>query len=251
VTVVENAPRILAVEEPEAGHLVGRVFAGEGIEVLTEANTKRVSYEGGRFELEVDGTTVRAERLLVATGRRANLSDIGLESVGLDPSVRMLEVDGRLRAADGLWAIGDITGKGAFTHVSMYQAAVVVRDVLGEGGPAADYRAVTRVTFTEPEVASVGLTEEQARDQGLDPVTAIGDLGARGWLAKEEGLIKVVADPARDVLVGATVVGSAGGEVLSMLALAVHAETPLATLRTMHYAYPTFHRAVESVLKDL
>ena len=133
----------------------------------------------------------------------------------------------------------------------MYQAAVVVRDVLGEGGPAADYRAVTRVTFTEPEVASVGLTEEQARDRGLEPVTASGDLGARGWLAKEEGLVKLVADPAREVLVGATVVGSAGGEVLSMLALAVHAETPIATLRSMHYAYPTFHRAVESVLDDL
>ncbi len=253
VTVVENAPRILAVEEPEAGDLVGRVFAGEGIEVLTEANTKRVSYDGGRFELEVDGTTVHAERLLVATGRRANLSDIGLESVGLDPSARMLEVDGRLRAADGLWAIGDITGKGAFTHVSMYQAGIAARDIRGEDGPPADYRALPRVTFTDPEVGSVGLTERQATEQGLAVRVGTTDLSAstRGWIHGAEGLVKLVEDADRGVLVGGTAVGPAGGEMLSMLTTAVHAEVPTDRLRTMIYAYPTFHRAVATALDAL
>ena len=125
-----------------------------------------------------------------------------------------------MRAGEKLWAVGDITGKGAFTHVSMYQAAVVVRDILGEDGPWADYRAVARVTFTEPEVASVGLTEQQARDAGLAVATASGDLGARGWLAKADGVVKLVADRDRGVLVGATVVGPAGGEILSMLVTA-------------------------------
>jgi pyruvate/2-oxoglutarate dehydrogenase complex dihydrolipoamide dehydrogenase (E3) component len=251
VTIVEAKDRLLLHDEPEASERLEQALAAEGVQVLTGVEIGSVAYEDGTFTLDLGDQQVSADKLLVAAGRRNNLSGIGLETVGVDPDADVVETDEWLRAGERLWAVGDITGKGAFTHVSMYQAAVVVRDVLGEGGPAADYRAVTRVTFTEPEVASVGLTEEQARDQGLDPVTAIGDLGARGWLAKEEGLIKVVADPARDVLVGATVVGSAGGEVLSMLALAVHAETPLATLRTMHYAYPTFHRAVESVLKDL
>ncbi len=120
----------------------------------------------------------------------------------------MLETDERLRAGEKLWAVGDITGKGAFTHVSMYQAAVVVRDILGEDGPWADYRAVSRVTFTTPEVASVGLSEAKAREQ-LDSVEValVEDLGARGWIAKEEGLIKLVADASRGMLVGATVVG--------------------------------------------
>jgi pyruvate/2-oxoglutarate dehydrogenase complex dihydrolipoamide dehydrogenase (E3) component len=133
----------------------------------------------------------------------------------------------------------------------MYQGAVVVNDLLGRDGPWADYRAVARVTFTAPEVASVGLTERDAREAGLDVVVATGDLGARGWLTQEEGLVKLVADRSREVLVGATVVGPAGGEILAVLTLAVQAEVPLATLLHLHYAYPTYHRAIEAVLKDL
>ena len=137
-----------------------------------------------------------------------------------------------MRAGEKLWAIGDITGKGAFTHVSMYQAAVVVRDVLGEDGPWADYRAVTRVTFTDAGGRLGGADRGAGARRGASTSPSRrGDLGARGWLAKEEGLVKLVAEPAREVLVGGSVVGSAGGEVLSMLALAVHAEIPLATLR--------------------
>ena len=192
-----------------------------------------------------------AERLLAATGRRAGLADLGVAAAGLDPSAGAIPVDERMRAADGIWAIGDITGKGAFTHVSMYQADVVVDDILGQDGPAADYRAVARVTFTVPEVASVGLSEKAAREQGLDVVTATGDLGSRGWLAQEDGLVKLVADRARGILVGACVVGPSGGEVLSMLATAMHAEIPVRTLTEMHFAYPTFHRAIESALSEL
>jgi pyruvate/2-oxoglutarate dehydrogenase complex dihydrolipoamide dehydrogenase (E3) component len=138
----------------------------------------------------------------------------------------------------------------------MYQAAVVVRDVLGEeDGPWADYRAVSRVTFTDPEVGSVGLTEQQARQQGLTVGTATSDTpnATRGWIhgPGNDGVVKLVADLDRGVLVGATAVGPSGGEVLSMLATAVHAEVPLATLRTMHFAYPTFHRGVQVAIEAL
>ena len=158
-----------------------------------------------------------------------------------------------MRAGDGLWAIGDITGKGAFTHVSMYQAAVAARDIRGLGGPTADYRAVPRVTFSDPEVAAVGMTERQARDAGLRVRVGSTDLGAsaRGWIHRGEGLVKLVEDADRGVLVGATAVGPSGGEVLSALAVAVHAEVPTVTLGSMIYAYPTFHRAIESALADL
>src|SRR5213080_4424954 len=103
-------------------------------------------------------STHTAERLLVATGRRT-----GVAAVGLDPAAKTIPTDGWMRAADGVWAIGDVTGKGAFTHISMYQADIAVRDILGQGGESADYRAVPRVTFTDPEIGSVGLTEDQAR----------------------------------------------------------------------------------------
>jgi pyruvate/2-oxoglutarate dehydrogenase complex dihydrolipoamide dehydrogenase (E3) component len=252
VTVIEVADRIIAVEEPEASEVLAKAFADAGIEVLTGVHIDEVKHDDSGFSIVLEeGRTVRAQRLLVAAGRRNNLADLGLEQVGLDPMVRFLEPDERMRIADGVWAIGDITGKGAFTHVSMYQADVVVRDVLGVDGPWADYRAVARVTFTAPEVGSVGLSEASARADGIDVVTASGDLGARGWLAEEPGLIKLVADRGRGVLVGACVVGPSGGEVLSMLATAVHAEIPIATLAEMHFAYPTYYRATQPVLRAL
>jgi pyruvate/2-oxoglutarate dehydrogenase complex dihydrolipoamide dehydrogenase (E3) component len=253
VTVLEVADRILAPEEPEASALVADVFGREGIQVLAGATISSVSYADGRFAVDVDGQTLQADKLLVAAGRRPNLADLGLDTVGLDPSARAVETDGRMRAGDGLWAIGDITGKGAFTHVSMYQSAIAARDILGQDGPEASYTAVPHVTFTDPEVGSVGMTEQQARAAGLNIRVGTTDLASstRGWIAKGEGLIKLVEDADRGVLVGATSVGPTGGEVLGMLVTAVHAEVPTATLRSMIYAYPTFHRAVEDALSRL
>ena len=135
----------------------------------------------------------------------------------------------------------------------MYQAGVVIRDVLGEDGPPAEYAALPRVTFTDPEVGSVGLTEEAAREE-LDAVqvgvTPLGET-TRGWIAKADGLIKVVADADSGLLVGATVVGPAGGEVLGALAVAVHGKVPVERLRSMIYAYPTLHRGIEDALGRL
>jgi pyruvate/2-oxoglutarate dehydrogenase complex dihydrolipoamide dehydrogenase (E3) component len=251
VTLVEVADRLVALEEPEASEALEQAFAESGIQVLTGAEIASVAYADGRFTLDLGDQELSADKLLVAAGRRNNLHGLGLEHVGLDPEARVLETDERMRATDGVWAVGDIVGKGAFTHVSMYQAAVVLNDLLGRDGPWADYRALARVTFTAPEVASVGLTEKAAREAGVDVVTATGDLGSRGWMARESGLIKLVADRGREVLVGGVVVGPAGGEVVSMLELAVHAEVPIATLLHQHFAYPTYHRAYETVLKDL
>lgn len=253
VSVLEVADRLLAPEEPESSRLLAEVFAGDGIQVLTGAMIGSVTYADGRFAVDVDGQVLHADKLLVAAGRRPNLADLGLEHAGLDPSARAVEVDERMRAGDGLWAIGDITGKGAFTHMSMYQAAIAVRDILGRPGPAAAYHAVPRVTFTDPEVGSVGMTEQQAREAGLNVRVGVTDLASstRGWIARSQGLVKLVEDADRGVLVGATSVGPAGGEVLSMLTTAVHAEVATETLRSMVYAYPTFHRAVEAALGEL
>jgi pyruvate/2-oxoglutarate dehydrogenase complex dihydrolipoamide dehydrogenase (E3) component len=252
VTVLELAPTLLPMEEPESGAALEKALTSAGIQVHTGVSIESVSYADGAFTADLGDLEVTADKLLVATGRRPLLADLGLDTVGLDPEARSLDTDERMRVSDGLWAIGDVTGKGAFTHISMYQAAIVVRDLLGEDGPWADYRAVPRVTFTHPEVASVGRSEEQARDNGLDVRTSlVEDLGARGWIAKQEGLVKLVADRERGVLVGASVVGHSAGEIVSMLATAVHAEVPVATLRSMVFAYPTLHRTIESALGGL
>ncbi|MEU1393127.1 MULTISPECIES: NAD(P)/FAD-dependent oxidoreductase [unclassified Nonomuraea] len=251
VTVIEAADRLLAVEEPEASAAVAKAFAAEGITVRTSVRSQRVEHDGDGFRISLADGTVVAERLLVAAGRRNNLRDLGLEQVGLDPDARVLDPDERMRVAEGVWAVGDITGKGAFTHMSMYQADLVIRDLTGGDGPWADYRAVGRVTFTAPEVGSVGLTEAAARDRGIDVQTVTGDLGTRGWIAEEAGPVKLVADAGRGVLVGGTVVGSAGGEVLAALVTAIHAEVSIRTLAEMHFAYPTFHRALQPLLRAL
>jgi pyruvate/2-oxoglutarate dehydrogenase complex dihydrolipoamide dehydrogenase (E3) component len=149
----------------------------------------------------------------------------------------------------------DITGVGAFTHVSMYQARIAAADIVGQKGDFADYRALPRVTFSDPEIGSVGLTEHAAR-QSITLVrvgrAAIPE-SSRGWIHKRgnAGLIKLIEDADRGVLVGATSAGPSGGEVLGLLALAIHAKVPTSRMRSMIYAYPTFHRAVESALDDL
>ena len=256
VTIVEALDRLLAFEEPESGQLVRDEFAREGIDVRTGARVERVAHDGRSFTVTLaDGSTVDSAGLLVATGRRVNLPDLGVETIGLDPKAKALTVDERLRVADGVWAVGDITGRGAFTHIAMYQADIVVRDILGQGGPGADYRALPRVTFTDPEIGAVGLTEAQARERGINVRVAHTDLteSTRGWIHKagNAGFIKLVADADQGVLVGATSAGPVGGEVLSALVVAVHGQVPVETLASMIYAYPTFHRAIESAVKQL
>ena len=256
VTLVEALPRLLALEEPAAGELVAGALRADGVDVRTGVLAASVSGRAGEITVRLqDGGSVTAEALLVATGRRVDVSAVGLDAVGVDASARAVPVDEWCRVADGVWAVGDITGKGAFTHVAMYQADVVVRDVLGQGGPPATYHAVPRVTFTDPEVGSVGLSSASAREQ-LAKVrvgTAAVPSSARGWIHKvgNEGFITLVEDAEQGVLVGATSAGPVGGEVLGLLALAVHARVPVTTLASMIYAYPTFHRGVQDALRDL
>ncbi|MEV0878261.1 NAD(P)/FAD-dependent oxidoreductase [Micromonospora echinofusca] len=286
VTVVEALDRVLAVEEPEASEVAAAALRADGVEIHTGVRAERVSHAGQGFTLRgAGGAEFTADRLLVVTGRRAHLDELGLDTVGVDAGRRYLAVDDRLHVTEGIWAVGDVTGEGAFTHVAMYQAGIVVADVLdharradagadpsgtasatggaagsGAGGsarvlPRADYRALPRVTFTDPEVGAVGLTEQQARERGVNVQVGLARLpsSARGWIHKagNEGFVKLVADADEGVLVGATSVGPAGGEVLSALVVAVHAAVPLARLRQMIYAYPTFHRAIEDALRDM
>lgn len=250
VTVLEVADRILAVEEPESAELVKGVFQSEGIGVHAGISIDAVAHDGEVFHVTCGQLTFEAERLLVAAGRRSRLDDIGLDTVDVEAG-RFLEVDDAMQVTDGLWAIGDIVGRGAFTHVSMYQSERAARSILGE--PLGEYdTSLPRVTFTDPEVGGVGLTEKQAREQGISVRIGLTDLAAssRGFVhgPGNAGLLKIVIDTDRDVIVGANSAGPAGGETLSALAFAVRAEIPVATLKNTIYAYPTFWRAIESAL---
>jgi pyruvate/2-oxoglutarate dehydrogenase complex dihydrolipoamide dehydrogenase (E3) component len=261
VTVVEAADRIAFREEPETSALLTEVFEGEGIDVRVGAGVERVtgdeSPEGREVTLHLaDGTTVVGERLLVATGRQCDLRALGVGAAGLDEDARVIGVDEHLRAAPGVYAIGDVTGAGAFTHVAAYHARIAAASILGHDTDPAETRAIPRVTFTDPEVGSVGLTEADAREQGIDVVIGHADASnsARGWMhAANDGggtpeLVKLVVDRKEQVLIGATVAGPMGGEVLAMLTLAVHARVPVPKLHSMVFAYPTFHRTIESAL---
>ncbi|GIE32283.1 pyridine nucleotide-disulfide oxidoreductase [Actinoplanes italicus] len=252
VTIIEGSERILAMEEPESSEVAAAVI---GATVRTGVRATKVTHDGA-FTVELsDGSSVTGEKLLVATGRAARLGDLGLENIGLDPSARFVTTDDRMRAGDRVWAVGDVTGNGNFTHMAMYEADIAVRDILGQGGPGADYRARPRVTFLDPEIGAVGLTAAQASAQfeqvqvGYVPLSST----SRGFVhgPGNEGFIKVVADAGRGVLVGATTAGPAGGEMIGALAVAVHAEVPISTLLSQIWAYPTFHRGIGDALKSL
>jgi pyruvate/2-oxoglutarate dehydrogenase complex dihydrolipoamide dehydrogenase (E3) component len=256
VTVVEALDRILTLEEPEASKLIQTVFEREGIEVLTGARVESASKaEAGMRLTLAGGRGLEAERVLVATGRRANLRDLGLETVGLDPAERFIPVDDHLRAAPGIWAVGDVTGKGAFTHVAVYQARIAIADILRRANPVADYAALPRVTFTDPEVGAVGLTESQARKQSIRIRTGYSPLSdsTRGFIhgPGNDGFIKLIEDADSGVLIGGTTSGPSGGEMLSMLSVAVAGKVPTERLRHMIWAYPTFHRGIEGALQAL
>lgn len=253
VTMIEGSDRLMAHEEPEASALVESVFAAEGITVVAGEHAVSVSQEDGGITVQTEGgRSITGDRLLVATGRMTDPAGLGLDTVGLDGSTRFIDVDDRMRAADGLWAMGDITGRAMFTHVAVYQGTIIADDLLGRDPMTPDYEAVPRVTFTDPEVAAVGLTEALARERGIDVAVTHKQVPAtfRGWIHKtgSEGIVKLVVDRERKVLVGATVVGPHAGEVLGLASLAVHEQTPIDRLRNMIYAFPTFHGAIGEAL---
>ena len=255
VTILEVGPRLLLPEEPEAAAVVADVLRREGVDVREGVGIDSVSAGGdGAVVNLAGGATLTGERVLVAAGRRPNLFDIGLETVGLDPHARTLDIDDRMRVlaggapVDGLYSVGDVTGHGAFTHVSVWQARVLAAHLLDGEDLFGGYHGLAWATFTDPEIGRAGLSEQQAREAGLQVRVGSSSIAAstRGWIhgPGNDGLVKLVEDVDRGVLVGATVVGPYGGEILGLLTLAVHAQVPVRTLATMHYAYPTLHRSV-------
>ena len=159
VTLVEGAERLLEAREPAPlGEALAAVLGGEGIDLVLGAQASAARREGEDYVLEVDGRELRGDRLLVATGRRPGVTGIGLETVEIEADAHGVPVDARLSAGERLWAIGDVTGIWPFTHVGKYQGEVVAANILGEPREA-NYEAVPRVVYTDPQAASAGATE--------------------------------------------------------------------------------------------
>ncbi|MEA2683863.1 MAG: hypothetical protein QOK05_2191 [Chloroflexota bacterium] len=258
VHLVETARAPLAAEEPEAGDFLQKALLAEGIEVSCGARVVKLAQAGGEISATLStGEMVLGDRLLVATGRKPNLEGLDLDAAGVRRSDRGLVAvnPATLQAADGVYAIGDINGLGGFTHLSTYHGTVLGRALRGQRVQA-DHRAIPRVTFTDPEVASVGMSEAHARERGLQVrVAGIDDLynaTARGYIhGLPGGLMKLVADEAEGRLVGATLVGPRSGEMINELALAIRAEVPLKVLADVVHAFPTFSRAFQGLLDEL
>jgi dihydrolipoamide dehydrogenase len=238
---------------------VAQALRDSGVTVRLGVEASRIQRPGGRGEVTVtlsNGETLRADELLVAMGRVANTEDVGLETVGLTPG-RPVEVDDQLRAqgVEGNWlyACGDVNGRNLLTHMGKYQARIAGDHITGKSVRAwADARATPQVIFTHPQVASVGLTEDEARQQGLSVRVvqyALGDVAGTALLGEKlGGTAKMVVDTSRRIIVGATFTGPEVGELLHAATIAVAGEVPLDTL---WHAVPSFPTVSEVWLRLL
>ncbi|MEA2716115.1 MAG: hypothetical protein QOI99_432 [Actinomycetota bacterium] len=256
VTLVDDAERLVPREEPSITDLLAGVLREDGVELRLGASVQRAEAVDGAARLTLaDGRSLQADRVLVATGRQPTVAGIGLERLGIEPGDGGLEVepDCRVRGHEHVWAAGDVTGIAPFTHTANYQARIVISNLLGT--PArADYRAIPRAIYTDPPVASVGMGGSDARDQGIEAVTASMDVGQTARAAADGdrgGRLVLTADPVRGVLVGAAAIGPHADEWMAEATLAIRAEVPIAVLADVVHAFPTFSEAFEPPLREL
>jgi pyruvate/2-oxoglutarate dehydrogenase complex dihydrolipoamide dehydrogenase (E3) component len=256
VTIVLEDDRLLSREDTAVGEAVARQFTQEGIDVRLGSRAVSVEVASGRTRVRLeDGDVLETERLVLAVGRRPRVEGLGFEGVGIKlGDGGGIDVDSRCRAAENIWAVGDVTAVMPFTHVAHYQGEIAADDILGRGRKA-DYRAIPRVVFSDPEVAAVGLTHDQAADQGISIKEGSVDLatlprtGTYG--SGYRGFMTVLADSERDVLIGAWAVAPLASEFIGASVLAIKANVPIATLADTPMQFPTFGEALTYAVKDL
>ena len=248
VTIIEGADHLLSREPAPLGEALAEVLRRDGIELVLGVHAAAARRAGEDYVVTLeDGREFRGDRLLAATGRRPRVEGIGLETVGITVDGHGIPVDARLQAGERLWAIGDVTGIWPLTHVGKYQGEVVASNILGEPREA-DYRAVPRVTYTDPQAGSVGATE--ARFSATVPVAELGktETYTRAY-AQSNGFLTLLSDG--EVLTGAYALGPEAGEWLQQATLAVRARVPLAILGDTIQPFPTFSEIYVAALKAL
>jgi dihydrolipoamide dehydrogenase len=248
VAVVEEAGHVLIHEPAPLGEALGEVLRAEGIELFLGVRATAARRDGEEYVLTLDsGDEVRGDRLLVATGRRPRTADIGLETVGVTAGRAGVPVDARLRVADRLWALGDVTGVRLLTHVGEYQGEVIASNILGEPRDA-HYEAIPDVVYTDPQAASVGASE--APFSGTAPLSEVAKTATYTHAyATSKGFLTLLSDGER--LTGAFALGPEAGEWLQQSTLAIRARVPLEVLRDVIQPFPTFSEIHAAALKDL
>jgi pyruvate/2-oxoglutarate dehydrogenase complex dihydrolipoamide dehydrogenase (E3) component len=248
VAVVDMAEHVLPREPAPLGEALGEVLRRDGVELVLGASATAARREGEDYVLEFDdGRELRGDRLLVATGRRPRVDGLGLDTVGVEADGHGIPVDAHLRAGERLWAIGDVTGIWPLTHVGKYQGEVVAANILGEPREA-NYEAVPRVVFTDPQAAAVGAGE--ARFSATAPVSEVPKTATytRAY-AESNGFLTLLSDGER--LTGAYALGPEAGEWLQQATLAIRARVPLEVLRDTIQPFPTFSEIYVAALKAL
>jgi dihydrolipoamide dehydrogenase len=248
VALIDRSAHVLAREPAPLGEALGEVLRREGIELVLAVNTTAVRRDGDDYVVELDdGRQLSGDRLLVATGRRPRVSDIGLETVGVDADPHGVPVDDHLRVADGVWAIGDVTGLWPLTHVGKYQGDVVAANILGEPRTA-NYEAVPRVVYTDPQAAAVGAMSGDY--SATVPVSQLPKTATytRAY-AESNGFLTLLSDGER--LTGAYALGPDAGEWMQQATLAIRAHVPIEVLRDTIQPFPTFSEIYNDALKAL
>jgi pyruvate/2-oxoglutarate dehydrogenase complex dihydrolipoamide dehydrogenase (E3) component len=246
--IVDMAEHVLGREPAPLGEALGEALRREGIELVLSANATAARRDGEDYVLEFDdGRELRGEKLLVATGRRPRVQGIGLETVGVEPDAHGIPVDAHLRAAENLWAIGDVNGLWPLTHVGKYQGDVVAANILGDPRKA-DYEAVPRVVYTDPQAASVGAGA--GRFSAMVPLSDVPKTATytRAY-AEQNGFLTLLSDGER--LTGAYALGPEAGEWLQQATLAIRAHVPLDVLADTIQPFPTFSEIYVAALKAL
>ncbi len=246
--IVEGADRLLPREPAPLGEALGEALRRDGIELMLGMHATAARREDDEYVLQFDGgADLRGDQLLVATGRRPRVAGIGLETVGVEPDPRGIRVDQHLRAAERLWAIGDVNGIWPLTHVGEYEGDVVAANIAGDGHPA-NYEAVPRVTYTDPQAAAVGAIEAQY--SGTARVSEVPKTATYTHAyAESNGFLTLLSDGER--VTGAYALGPEAGEWMQQATLAVRAHIPLEVLSDTIQPFPTFSGIYEAALKDL
>jgi dihydrolipoamide dehydrogenase len=258
VTLVESAGQLVTGEEATIGASLAAALRDSGVDIRLGVSVTRMdtSADGISCVVLSDGTAVQADRIVLAVGRTAATDGLNLDALGItlaDSGALPVDDHCRVKGQSRVWAAGDVTGIAPYTHGANYQARVVTENLLG-GSRAADYRAIPRVVYTEPPMASVGMTTEQARAAGIDAMSARTDVSKTARAATDgtaAGPLILTADRTRGVLIGAAAVAPRADEWIAEAAVAIVGCVPLVVLAEVVHAFPTFAEAYEMPLREL
>ena len=257
VTIVQSGDRLMPTEHPRNSEAVRQLLERDGVTIRLEVRAIGARPGEGKDGADVidldDGSTVEGHAVLLAVGRTFPLDDLGLEHYGLDTSGRtVFPRDGRLRIADGLWVIGDPAGPELHTHQAHYQGERAIRMALGDH-VTPDYRALPRATYTDPEAASVGLTLDQARADGVDAVEFVADFktSSRGYALEETiGHVTLTFDRATTELIGAAIAAPDASAAIHECVVAIQAHVPVTVLAETIHAFPSTSRILNGLFAD-